>query len=176
MAQYGLDVNDALAQEFTFELDYYGNYRATKTPAGLLKLSKFQSGGFELLQSSLNIETKNTDEILKTPNPGSELEDTGICLNFNHGNGADLFIEGLIIKPKKTAGLSLTRVTLRSVSDLEKLNNMPWDLAVARLYAEESGGIYLEVPSRGQAGSDGRRNALFGDANVVKLIASKFGF
>lgn len=63
-----------------------------------------------------------------------------------------------------------------SLGAMLEMNNMPWDLAVAKLYTEEAGGIYLEVPSRAKAGTEGRKNALFGDANVVKLIASKFGF
>ena len=63
-----------------------------------------------------------------------------------------------------------------SLGAMLEMNNMPWDLAVSKLYTEEAGGTYIDVPSRGGAANEGRRNALFGDTRVVKLIASDFGF
>ncbi len=128
LAQYGLDVDDPLAKEFAFEMDYYGNFKTSKTPPGLLRLTKFQSGDMEAFQSVLNLEIEKPQENLNTIKIGSELSDTGICFNFNNGVDADLLIEGLILKPKKTAGLSYTRVTLRSKSDLEKISTMEWAL------------------------------------------------
>ena len=63
-----------------------------------------------------------------------------------------------------------------SLGAMLEMNNMPWDLAVAKLFTQEAGGTYLEVPSRGGAACEGRHNAIFGATVVVKLIAPMFGF
>jgi len=129
LAQYGLDLNHPLASEFAFNFDYYGKFISTKVPKGLLKLSAFQPGEMAALQSTLNIETAKPISLTETDKMENLLSDTGICFNFNGGNdGDDLIIEGLVMKPKKTDGLSFTRVTLRSKTDLEKLGTMEWNL------------------------------------------------
>jgi len=63
LAQFGLDVNDPLANEFLFDFDYHGNYKIIKAPVGLIKLSKYQSGDLEALQSTLNIEPDSKEKI-----------------------------------------------------------------------------------------------------------------
>ncbi len=57
-----------------------------------------------------------------------------------------------------------------------EMNNMIWDLAVAGLYMQEGGGVYLQTPSRGNAASEGRFNAVFGARETVRLIGPHFGF
>lgn len=50
--------------------------------------------------------------------------------------------------------------------------NAPWDLAVARIFAEEAGGSYFEFTPKGYTG--GERTAIFGATRTVELLREFF--
>jgi fructose-1,6-bisphosphatase/inositol monophosphatase family enzyme len=100
-------------------------------------------------------------------------------LFFEYSNEGQLFDEFVrkhpnirIYRDVSAHGL----VAQGSLGAMIEFNNMPWDLAVSRLYTEEAGGLYLEMPSQGSAGKEGRKNAIFGAKKTVNLIAASFGF
>jgi histidinol-phosphatase len=50
--------------------------------------------------------------------------------------------------------------------------NAPWDLAVARIFAEEAGGSYFEFTPKGFSGSE--KSAIFGASQTVELLKEFF--
>lgn len=63
-----------------------------------------------------------------------------------------------------------------AIGAMVEINNMIWDLAVSRLFAEEAGGVYLERAGVGNAANEARFTAVFGAKRTVELVAPHFGF
>lgn len=133
-----------------------------------------KGGGVFLGDKLLKVRGISTSEL--SPNENIA---TSARLFFEYSSEGNLFDDFVLEHPNIRIYRDVFAhglVAQGSLGAMLEMNNMPWDLAVAKLYTEEAGGIYLEVDSRGRAKGEGRKNALFGHAQVVNLIASKFGF
>jgi len=133
-----------------------------------------KGGGVLFESKSLKVRGLSTDKL--SPNENIAISSR---LFFDYSSESHMFDNFVRLHPNIRIYrdvLAHGLVAQGSLGAMLEINNMPWDLAVAKLYAQEAGGTYLEVSSRGQAGAQGRKNALFGDTAVVKLIAPHFGF